>query len=150
MKNLEKKIELISSEQCIDLRLRILRPGQPIELCHYPEDNFKSTFHIGVFVNDVIICNGTFIKNSCHLFSDYQNQYRLRGMATEKMHQGQGNGQLLLQNAEQILKSQSCELLWCNARETAFQFYKKCGFEFCGDLFNIPLIGPHQVMYKKL
>lgn len=148
-------IEHITASQCIDLRTRILRPGQPIEICHYAEDNLSSTFHLGAFATEAdgsrkIVANGTFMQNSHPDFSTAKNPYRLRGMATDTEYQGQGLGSLILQQAEMILKSMNCDLLWFNAREKAFCFYERNGFTITGEMFDIPGAGPHKVMYKWL
>lgn len=81
------QVEFISSSETLDLRKRILRPGQikkpeDIKLCQYPEDDFESTFHLGIRLHNLshdlpsrdiaintneknkIICNGTFIQQA--------------------------------------------------------------------------------------
>ncbi len=140
----------ISSIDCIDLRSRILRPNQPIELCHFAEDHFESTFHLGIFKNGKIISNGTFMQNTNPHFTENKNVCRLRGMATDTQFQGQGLGRLILEKAEAILTEKNCEILWFNARESAFGFYEKCGYKKIGDMFDIAGVGPHKVMFKKL
>ena len=74
----------------------------------------------------------------------------MRGMATSDSAQGKGYGKLLLQEAEAILKSNDVDIIWCNARLVAIDFYKKMGYQVMSDVFEAPQIGPHYVMYKKL
>lgn len=148
-------IEQIMAAQTIDLRTRILRPGQPIEICHYAEDNLSSTFHLGAFVTlengeRVIAANGTFMKDAHKFFPEAKNPYRLRGMATDLPYRGMGLGSMILQQGEMLLKTMNCDLLWFNAREIAFPFYEKNGFTIIGEMFDIPGAGPHKVMYKWL
>lgn len=148
-------IEQIMASQTLDLRTRILRPGQPIEICHYPEDNLSSTFHLGAFVHEegfdpVLAANGTFMKDAHQFFPEALNPYRLRGMATDLHYRGMGLGSQIIQQAEMLLKVMNCDLLWFNARENAFTFYEKNGFTLIGDMFDIPGAGPHKVMYKWL
>lgn len=145
----------ITALQTIDLRTRILRPGQPIEICHYAEDNLSSTFHLGAFVTlengeHVIAANGTFMKDTNKFFPEARNPYRLRGMATDLPYRDLGLGSQILQQAEMLLKVMNCDLLWFNARENAFSFYEKNGFSIVGDMFDIPGAGAHKVMYKWL
>lgn len=144
------KINFITDDETMDLRSRILRPGQPLEACRYEEDKLSSTFHLGIKENGAVICNGTFIFNVCPLFPKELSAYRLRGMATEPKYRGLHLGSKLLQAAEKILIEKGCHLLWFNARESAFAFYEKNQYEGAGELFDLPLIGPHRVMYKKL
>lgn len=142
-------IQLISSQEAIELRSRILRPGQDISLCHYIEDNLSTTFHIGYFLNNQIVSIGTFIAENHILFPERKNAYRLRGMATDLQFQKQGLGKKIILHAENLLKQKKCDLLWFNARISAEGFYQKLNFNKIGTLFNIDLIGPHQVMFKK-
>lgn len=142
------QVQEIRAEDTIDLRSRILRPGQEVELCHYPEDNLPTTFHLGIFGNERVICNGTFIQQGHSYFSEAKYPYRLRGMASDKKFQGQGLGSKLLCHALQQLKAKNCDLLWFNARTSAENFYRKLGFESTGEIFDITSIGPHKVMYK--
>ena len=151
----QASIEHITALQTIDLRTRILRPGQPIEVCHYPEDNLISTFHLGAYINlenggRVIAANGTFMRDAHMHFPEAIIPYRLRGMATDHQYRGMGLGSLILQQGEMLLKVMNCDLLWFNAREIAFPFYEKNGFTIIGEMFDIPGAGPHKVMYKWL
>ncbi|MFN3696165.1 MAG: GNAT family N-acetyltransferase [Pseudobdellovibrio sp.] len=144
-------VKFIKPDQCLDLRTRILRPGQDIKLCVFPEDTLPTTFHLGIADDCKIICNGTFMQNSHPDFSVATNPYRLRGMATDTAYQGQNLGSLLLQKAEHILRhNYHCDFLWFNARESAFPFYQKNKFNFHREMFDIPQVGPHKVMYKWL
>ena len=144
------KVLKISAADTIDLRSRILRPGQPVEMCRYSEDEFSTTFHLGIFENNKIICNGTFIQQSHESFLNAQLPYRLRGMATEVLKQRQGLGSLIVNEAIAELNKLGCDLLWFNARTSAEIFYIKLGFSSLAEVFDIPLIGPHKVMYKWL
>jgi predicted GNAT family N-acyltransferase len=48
------------------------------------------------------------------------------------------------------LKERGSDMVWCNARLIAVDFYRSLGFKISGDLFNIDGIGPHYYMYKKI
>lgn len=64
--------ELIQSLQTLDLRQRILRPGQDLSFCNFAEDDYPSTFHLGLreVSSQKIISNGTFIQQNHELFPD--------------------------------------------------------------------------------
>lgn len=145
-----KKIILISAEQTLDLRSRVLRPGQSIENCQYPEDNNSTTFHVAAIENNRVVCNGTFIQQSHTLFSAAQRPFRLRGMATDPLYQHQGLGRQVIETALLELENRGADLLWFNSRTTAEIFYQKLGFLTIEDIFEIPTVGPHKVMYKWL
>lgn len=144
----KQTVEFISSEETLDLRSRILRPGQNLQLCRYPEDNLPSTFHLAIKDKGLVIANGTFIQQAhTNYFQQARFPYRLRGMATDIKFQKQGLGRQIIQNALKELERRGCDLLWFNARVNAEDFYKKLGFIATGDPFELPLIGPHKVMY---
>ena len=66
-------------------------------------------------------------------------------MATEPSEQGKGYGKMVLNDVIAYLsKETESEILWCNARTTAFGFYEKMGFNIVGDEFDIPNLGPHK------
>ncbi len=145
------KPELISADETMDLRQRILRPDQDITVCKYVEDFLSSTFHVGILdVNEKIISSGTFIAEKNNLFPDVLKPYRLRGMATDIHFQRQGCGRLIITYALHELENMQCDLLWFNARVSAELFYQKLGFKSDTTIFDIPTIGPHKIMYKRL
>jgi GNAT superfamily N-acetyltransferase len=148
--NTLNKTQILTAEDCVELRSKILRPGQPIELCKYPEDTLTTTIHLGIYEGSQLICTGTLLQKNCSLFPEITTAYQLRGMATDHDFQGQGLGRELLEKAEVVLKTKNCPLFWFNARVSAFGFYQKCGFELKGDFFDIPRVGPHKIMFKRL
>ena len=80
-----------------------------------------------------------------------KNAYRLRGMATEPTKQRKGLGAMVLHGAMDYLKKETdMEILWCNARVTAFGFYEKMGFTILGEEFDIPNLGLHKTGYLEL
>ncbi len=139
---------LTNPQDVIELRSRVLRPGQDISLCQFKEDFDVNTFHLGIFHQSQIVCSGTFMQQEHPDFPNAKKPYRLRGMATDFTWQGKNLGSILIQSSLYLLKKHQCDFLWFNARETAFQFYLNNGFKFYGEMFDIPLIGPHKVMYK--
>jgi len=145
----------MTASQILPLRHLVLRPGQPLESAQLACDSDSSTLHIGAQSSEGIVGVATLMMEPNpllqQLLSRGHNTYRLRGMATRTDHQQKGIGRALINFGVKIIREKSgCDLLWCNARESAFLFYQRLGFEFHGDLFEIPQIGPHKVMYKEL
>ncbi len=128
------------------VRHKVLRQGKPIESCIFTHDELDTTFHIGLYYYDELIGVASFMKNS-HDFFSTSFQYQLRGMAILQQFQGKKFGQLLLNEAFKILKNKGIRFIWCNARESAVNFYTDFGFETIGDSFQIPEIGTHFVMH---
>lgn len=141
------EIKFISTEETYEIRKEILRRN--ITLTEKNEDDFdESTFHLGAFIDTKLVSVATFMQNNHHYFDGFQ--YRLRGMATLDEYQGKGFGRKLISRAEEVLKEKNMDVLWCNARVVALDFYKKSGFKIKGSKFDITLIGNHYVMYKIL
>lgn len=142
-------IKQITAKETHSVRHPVLREGKPIETCIFVGDDLKTTIHYGLFYNEKLIAVASFFKNKNNLLSE-EHQVQLRGMAVINEFQEKGIGKLLLEHAERELKKLQTTILWCNARETATIFYKKCNFQIIGSPFNIESIGIHYVMFKKL
>ena len=143
------KIDLITSDQTLELRQKVLKPFLSRKECANIEDSFPTTKHFGLFYNDRLISTATIFPES-NIRLNCGFPYRLRGMATDINYQGQGFGGALLMSIIDFLKEKRCDMLWCNARFKAFQFYKSNGFQFSGEMFDLPDIGPHKLMYKRI
>ena len=61
-----------------------------------------------------------------------------------------GFGAKLLNSAINEVKKREGNLLWCNARLIAVDFYSSLGFKTIGNEFDIKDIGLHYIMYKKI
>lgn len=141
------KIEEISARETFPVRLEVLRKNIPLPY-EFNGDFDSDTLHLGAFNNNTLIAVSSYMKADNKNFEG--NQYQLRGMATLTEYQGFGVGKLMLQKAVQILKEKNSNLLWCNARIAAVEFYKKQGFQTFGEKFDIQYVGEHFVMYKKI
>lgn len=139
-----------TADVIIPLRAKVLRPGLPLEKSGYPQDSLDTTFHICALVNQNVASCGTFVSAVTGFFPNAKNPYQLRGMATDPKYQGQKLGQKIIQEGEKILKEKKSELLWMNARVSAIPFYEKCGYQQIGEVFDIPDVGPHIIMFRHL
>jgi ribosomal protein S18 acetylase RimI-like enzyme len=141
------QIKEINAEETYPLRIAILRDG--MTLSHEMlGDHENETLHLGLFESDNLVCIGSFMKASKDLFKG--SQFQLRGMASANAAQGKGFGKLLMEEAELRLKNSGVEILWCNARTVAIEFYKKLGYQTVGNVFQVAEVGPHYLMFKQL
>lgn len=147
IKNTLVQAKEISTEDTYKIRHQVLRQGKPIETCKFDGDDAFSTFHIGLFYYGELIGVATYMKNKHQLYNANM-QFQLRGMAILQQFQGKKLGNVLLEKGMQILRTKNTDLVWCNARESATNFYTKFGFKTTGDSFQIPEIGTHFVMSK--
>lgn len=142
-------IRIISTQETLPLRKKVLKPFLTEEECVNPGDDLTSTYHLGLFYENKLASISTFIQES-HPDFPAKFSYRLRGMATDQAFQGKGLGGILLREGVEFLRSKGCDFLWFNARIKAFSFYEKLGFSYYGPLFDMKDIGAHKVMYKVL
>ena len=142
-------IKVVAAKDIRPLRNLVLRPNLPIETTYYDLDNEKDTFHLASIMHSTIISIGTFYpENDIELQS--KNGYRLRGMATHPDYRRKSAATKLMNKSFVLLKEKKCDVLWCNARLVAVEFYKSLGFKIIGKIFDIPSIGPHYKMYKSV
>ncbi len=147
---LEPDIELkkISAKETILVRQPVLRKGRPVEDCVFDGDDLPTTFHLGIFLDNTLVGVATFLENNNPLFAG--NHFQLRGMAILEEYQGRKLGEILLKKAETEAVSKNKNIIWCNARLVAVNFYKRSGYQICGDSFEIKDIGTHFVMFKEI
>ena len=147
--NSEIEIKQINGLETIPIRHIVLRKGKPIETCTFPEDNLNSSFHFGLYYQKKIVGVCSFLLDQSPSFKE-PKQYRLRAMAVLEDYQGFHFGKQLLTHGVHFLKEKEIKRLWFNARVIALNFYKNNGFETIGNVFNIPTVGDHYLMHKKL
>jgi len=142
-------IKVVAAKDIRPLRNLVLRPNLPIETTYYDLDNDIETFHLASIMDNTIISIGTFYpENDVELQT--KNGYRLRGMATHPKFRRKSAATKLMKESFVLLKEKKCDVLWCNARLVAVEFYKSLGFKITGKIFDIPSIGPHYKMYKSV
>lgn len=138
----------ITAKETWPVRHPVLRKGRPLEDVYMEADEKETTFHLGIFYKDNIVGVASFMEDTNPIFKG--TQARLRGMAVLPQYRKKGLAELILEKGEEILKEKGTTLLWFNARIIALKFYKNLGYETVGPEFDIPLVGPHYIMKKKL
>ena len=142
-------INKVDAEKVRSLRHLELRKGQDFSTTSYLKDYEEDTFHMACILEDKIVTCATFYpEKSIKIKSD--NAYRLRGMATDSKFQRKGYASNLMEKSFKELTKRDCDMVWCNARLVAVEFYKSVGFKITGELFDIAGIGPHYYMYKEI
>ncbi len=142
------EVRRVPAESTLHLRSSTLRQGLPLEASIFDNDDLPETIHYGAFLSDSLVGVGTFFPEKFPGLAA-RHPFRLRGMAVDPQVRRSGAGRALLVAAEKDLRAAGVDLLWFNAREAAFSFYSAVGYEFFGELFDIPGVGPHKVMFKR-
>ena len=149
MSQLAIEIKNIDAEKIRPLRHSELRKGEDFTTTSYLKDHDRDTFHMACIVEDRVVSCATFYpEKSIKIQSE--NSYRLRGMATDSNFHRKGYASDLMTESFKELIKRDCDMVWCNARLVAVDFYKSTGFKIVGELFDIAGIGPHYYMYKEI
>jgi predicted GNAT family N-acyltransferase len=128
--------------QAVSLRYELLR--EPLGLIFTNEDlaSESENLHIAAYDEDELI-------GCCMLEPLSPEVLKLRQMAVRGSLQGKGIGRHILQFAENIAMDKGVKTMRMNARKTAVDFYKKCGYIVSsGEFMEVNL--PHFVMEKQL
>ncbi len=137
-------VRFIAPQETLELRSKVLRNNLPVTDCVFPTDEVDGAFHLGCFVEGQLVSIASFFPNQ------YKGKstpgYQLRGMATSTEQVGKGYGAKLIDFALSQLNATNATYLWCNARTSAIEFYKKKGFELVSSEFEIEGVGPHYEM----
>lgn len=142
-------VEIVPVEEIKTLRQLVLWPHLTIEGCEIDPDRLEDTYHVVVKDNDTIVCCGTFLVEAKDHFSA-SKQYRLRAMGTHPHYRKNGLGKMLIEFTIEHLKALNVDLIWCDARIVATGFYEKMGFSISGEQYEVPIIGPHYLMYIEI
>ncbi len=141
------KIKSIDVEETYPLRISVLKTCESYEY-KYKGDFDSETIHFGVFKENKLIGIASLMTSKNLLFDD--NQLQIRGMAINDNMHNKGIGSLLIKHIIDYSLKENISTVWCNARVTARNFYKKQGFVISGKPFHIKNVGMHNIMYKKI
>lgn len=147
------RLDILPAEGVRPLRTRELRPNfGPDQLCKFDQDESPQTTHFALLDRqDEPAAVATFFPQECPEFPR-QAGVQLRGMCVKSELKRRGLGRRLLDGAlpQLALIYPDAQLLWCDARISASRFYHKMGFQPAGEVFELPEIGPHQVMWRPM
>ncbi len=143
-------IRPITAEQTLTLRQSILRPHQTIAECVYPTDHSPDGLHVGAFLDGKLVGVASIFREQ---FPDEPqwNAWRLRGMATLPEVRRKGYGAALIRACIAHVATHGGNLLWCNGRTSAREFYRALGFREHGDEYESPAgTGPHYIFRREV
>ena len=141
------QIKNIPVEKTYAVRHSVLRPHQSINDCQYDGDTDELTKHFGAYLEDELIGIVSIYKSRIKHIDD-KNCWQIRAMATVENIRKNGYASRLLKVAETYALKTGANYIWCNARISAMEFYKKHNYKIHGNEFNVEDIGPHYIMIK--
>jgi ribosomal protein S18 acetylase RimI-like enzyme len=77
-----------------------------------------------------------------------ERAWQLRGMAVLPEFRRSGLGSAMVRVCISHVAGHGGAMLWCNARTPAARFYRNLGFDTKGEEFQVPVSGPHFVMWR--
>ena len=147
--NLRIEVRSLTTTETWPLRLSVLRPNRPLEAAQFPGDDLPTTKHFGAFRDGQLVGIASLFAAEM-LEQPGTTAMQLRGMATAPEVRGEGFGRALVLECVTYAQTQRVEHFWFNARIGAVGFYSMLGFEVIGDEFEIPDVGPHFRMWRRL
>jgi ribosomal protein S18 acetylase RimI-like enzyme len=139
----------LQPEDIQQLRNEVLWPHKTFENCILETDRLSTTFHFGVQIDGLTVATVTLQQETSSKLSQ-EKQYRLRAMAVREGYRGQGYGDAIVEAGLNYLSSMGVEVVWCDARVAALNFYRRLQFEELEEEYEIPIIGLHRFMWKVL
>ena len=143
------EVRFISAAETRPVRAAILRPGRPPETLIYPEDGDEEAAHFGAYARGELVGVASLYHRTLP-GEDDPNAWQLRGMATLESVRGRGYGKMILDACIEHVSRKRGSVLWCNARKGAVGFYEASGFKIVGEEFDVPDIGAHFVMLRRM
>ena len=143
------QVRMLQPEEIQQLRNEVLWPHKTFENCILETDRLSSTFHFGLKVGGLTVATVTLQQESSSKLPQ-EKQYRLRAMAVREGYRGQGFGDAIVEVGIRYLTELGVEVVWCDARVAALNFYRRLQFEELEEEYEIPIIGLHRFMWKVL
>jgi predicted GNAT family N-acyltransferase len=149
----------VDAEVVHPLRTSVLRPHyREGRLAEFDGDEAPTTHHFAIGPvpdgsDSIDEPSGvvSYIQQAAPEGIEARAPWRLRGMAVDPEVRSEGLGSRLLEASLSRLAvlEPSCDVIWCQARMTAADFYAQHGFERTGEPFEIPQIGRHVTMWRQ-
>lgn len=132
------------------LRAAVLWPEKSAgPSCELPSDTAEGTLHFGAFRGADLVSIASFSRQSHTALPD-QICYRLRAMATSEAHRQSGAGRMVIDGAMRTLGGMEVEGVWADARHVALGFYARLGWDVVGPTYEVPLRGPHRLVWRRI
>lgn len=148
------------------LRHLVLRAGHPFETTRFAGDDHPEAIHLVIVDDDapeetVLGCasaspNAPSVALHPHLPAAIADDatmhwWQMRGVAVVDAARGRGIGRRLVTGLADAVRAHAPTqpaALWANARVGALGLYANQGYDVVGDVFELPLAGPHRLVWR--
>jgi energy-coupling factor transporter ATP-binding protein EcfA2 len=141
------RVQRITTEALLPLRMAVLRDGTPSQDPTYRQDTHPGCVHLGIYEDAELVACSSWIPEHWPL-DDTLPAIQLKGMAVAKNLQGSGIGAELLSAGITHAEGEGAHYIWARARDSALNFYTQNGFAVFGEQFvdEATGMGHHLVM----
>ncbi|HEX2847442.1 MAG TPA: GNAT family N-acetyltransferase [Chitinophagaceae bacterium] len=115
-------IRTVDLDTILKVRQQVMYPEEEISYVQLPEDGKGR--HIGLYIDDELVSVMSLFEKG--------NAIQFRKFATLAKQQGKGYGSRLLDYVIQQAGKEGKQLIWCNARMSARDFYERFGMYATG------------------
>jgi GNAT superfamily N-acetyltransferase len=144
------RIARVAAADVRPLRGLVLRPGEAPQALVFAGDDDPDSLHLAAHDAAGEVIGVASLRVEPAPGNAGVVAWRLRGMATHPERRSHGIGGRLLRGCFRHVRAEGGGLLWCNARVAAVDFYERHGLRREGSEFDIPGVGPHYVMSRRL
>jgi predicted GNAT family N-acyltransferase len=134
-------VEEATLAETLPLRAAVLRPGG--DSAAMAGDDDPATIHLAARTADGRVVGVARFSPAPCPWRPARAPWQLRGMATDAAVRGSGAGRALLEAGLARVAARGGDLVWCDARVTAADFYERMGFAVVTEPYEKPPIGPH-------
>ena len=118
------KVLQISQNDAFTLRKRVLLEENQNKSSSEQDDQ---NIHLGGFIDGQLVTVASFHFER-HPDITEENQFHLKGVATDPRYQKQGYMTELIQTALPMMKRNFTDVVWCEAKNSSKSFYEKLDF----------------------
>ena len=144
-------VRRVPVERTLALRKAVLRPHLPAETPYLPPDATApdTVAYAALDSRDRVIGVAVLTPHPPPFAPADSGARQLRGMAVAPAHRNRGVGGAVLDALIAHVAHDGGGILWCNARIAARGLYERGGMSAWGEVFDVPPIGPHIVMWRR-
>ncbi len=146
-------VETVPVDQVRPLRWKYLRPGEPEDAVCYKSDEEATCVHLGVRDESGALIGVGSMHPENRVAGQGPHRHpgmRFRGVAVEETHRRKGVAGAILSEMVRRAQDGGMQEVWANGRTNQIAMYKRHGFKVMSQEFEIPRLGAHFVIVRRL
>lgn len=141
-------VRRVPAADTVALRSEVLRPGLPADVVVKETDEDPDTWFFAAVAPGGRVLATVNVRPAAPPWDVHAAGYwQLRGMATAVDARGKGHARAVVDAALEQVDRERVRV-WCNARTSVLDFYRRFGFEGVGEVWHDPVSGPHRCLLR--